>query len=336
MKRLAFQFVLLLMWPLSIYALQLEDFAHASSWTNSMNNGLIGFEDSPYGTLILDFIAHKKTCRWHWFPRQELNPHRDDANNNLFANNGALYKLDQVCDSWSQNYESSHDRFSFGSGPEYAWMGHQHEAAIAACIFPPPLHKVVMINRHGRPVTFTPLDIQGLLIKIVYSLIGKQDVVGTTDGETLSPEELIATLIAWAREQMPFVADLDHGRVWTYPFDRVKIFMSITAPQGFDQERLYEDYITKFFRIEMTATGYPDLIQIYEVFVQYDRGGMPVNSGTVEPWARQNLPTRLMRPHAIDNLNNKESWPEHNTAFGQNPCIMPRQVFDIFSRSETD
>jgi hypothetical protein len=260
-----------------------------------------------------------------------------DPINNLYADGGPLSKLDMLTGGSAQSYEMQKNRKPYGSGPQFSWWGHCNNASEAACLLQAPKHNVVMKSANGAEVTFTRSDIQGLLVKVTPSLIGKVDFRGerynsaSDNPNDPSPELLINSVTEWSKDGMPFVLDIDNReQVWNFPYDKVRIYESNKAPQGFN-ETLPSDGTVKFYHIEMSGTGYDKKARIYECWIQRDSSGAVKGSSWIKTPNSHNNPDFMWRPHPVGDLTDKSLWQLRGKA--SNPNVDPQVVYDIYMKS---
>lgn len=291
------------------------------------------------GNLVLDFVANKKTWRCHWFPMQDRTRPGGDPVNNLFAEGGALSKLDQVTGGKSRDYEYQYNRKAWDDGDTFHWWGHCNNASEVACVLQEPKHGVVMKAQDGSEVTFTTTDIQGLLVKMSPCLINKVDFKGERfdspardDINEPSPQLFVEVMKQWGNEGMPFVLDIDRSsQVWNFPYDQCKISESTEAPAGFDATVLPSNGSVKYYQISMSGTGFPEKARAYECYMQYDSSGNVVSSGWIKTPNTHNNPDFMWRPHAAGDLMDKSSWQLRNNP--NNPEVDPQVIYDIYMKS---
>lgn len=288
--------------------------------------------------VLLDFNAAKKTWSCHWFPMQETQPGGDPINN-LYAAGGPLDKLDQVTGGNSRDFEFKTYRKSVDAGKEFGWWGHCNNAAEAACLLQAPKHGVIMDGKDGKPVKFSPMDIQGLLVKATPSLIQRVDFRGQRfdnptrdDPNDPRPDVFMAVMKDWAREGMPFVLDIERKtEVWNFPYDQVKITESKNAPEGFDAQGLPRDGTVRYYQIEMSGTGFEDKKRVYQCYIQYAPNGQVLNSQWIKTPNSNNNPDFMWRPHPIGDLMDKATWQIKGAI--NNPGVDPRVVYEIYMKS---
>lgn len=289
--------------------------------------------EGPYGKEILNFVANKRTWECHWFPMQETRANGGDPVNNLYAPKGPLDKLDQVTGGHAREYEFKNNRKAVDEGAEYQWWGHCNNASEAACLLRAPVKSVTY-----KGVTFTPGDIQGLLVKVTPHLVAdrvdfkgrRYNAENRDDPNDPNPDLFLKVITEWAAEGIPFVLDIDpKAQVWNYPYDQVKVYESDKAPEGSSHPG---GEGVKFYHIEMAGTGYDKKRRVYAAYIQRDSNGTAVNSGWIKlPNTHANADF-MWRPHPNGDLMQKSSWvarPGH----GNNPEVDPQVVYDIYMQS---
>jgi hypothetical protein len=308
------------------------------SGPNTPSVGNVTGEIGPNGQVILDFQAKKKTWYCHWFPMQETKKGGDPINN-LYAEGGPLAKLDMVTGGNARQYEFENNRKAMNAGNEYSWWGHCNNSAEAACILREPKYDVVRNGINGENVIFTPLDVQGLVVKVTPSLIEKVDFKGeryngqpSDDPNDPAPEVFLDTMKNWAKDDLPFVVDLDNGQqVWNFPYDKVKISESATPPSDFVASGLPRDGSVKYYHMELSGTGYDKKRRVYACYIQRDSAGNVQTSGWIKTSNTHDSPDFLWRPHPIGDLMNKATWQYRGRP--SNPAVDPGVVYDIYMQS---
>jgi len=292
--------------------------------------------EGPYGKLILDWQAKKKTWECHWFPMRETRA-GGDKTNNLYALDGPLHKLDQVTGGNAREYEYIYSRKAVDSGPGFRWWGHCNNASEVACTLPPPKHPVTRKGADGKSVTFSVGDIQGLLVKVSSILIDRVDFKGQRfndprydDPNDPAPDVFIDALQTWAKDGLPFVLDIDNKEeVWNFPYDQVKIYESKTPFEGGNVAGLPTDGSVKYYHLEMAGTGYDEKKRVYECYVQRD-GGKVVDRGWIKTPHTHNNPDFAWRPHPNGDLMNKANWLRKKP---ENPGVDAAAVYEIYMAS---
>jgi hypothetical protein len=287
--------------------------------------------------VTLDFQASKQTWACHWFPMQETTPGGDPINN-LYAMNGPLHKLDKVTGLNAQDYEFKTYRKDANAGQQFGWWGHCNNAAEAACLLQAPKNEVVMMSKTGEPVVFSPMDIQGLLVKVTPSLIERVDFRGLRfndpardDPSDPKPEVFMSVMKEWAKDGMPFVLDIERkAEVWNFPYDQVKITESTKQPEGFDVQ-MPKDGSVKYYQIEMSGTGFPNKNRVYQCFVQRNHQGQVISSSWIKTPNSNNNPDFMWRPHPIGDLMDRNTWSIKGPI--NNPAVDPKVVYDIYIKS---
>lgn len=318
------------------FRLRMSDFF--SSENNLSPSASTEEESGPYGRIILDFTAKKKTWRCHWFPMQETRPGGDPINN-LYAKNGALDKLDRVTGARARDYEFKRYRKGIDEGDAYGWWGHCDSSAEASCLLEEPRFDVVVNGKDGKPVKFSTIDIQGLIVKMMPNLIDRVDFRGNRfdderwdDPNDPNPAVFISVLKSWARDGQPFVMDIDRKqKVWNFPYDRVRIYESLKAPDGFDKKNLPEDGLVKFYHIEMSGTGFYETKRLYQCFIQFALDGSVLRSEWIKTQKSHQNPDFLWRPHPVGDLMNRATWTSNKLK--SNPRMDPGVVYDIYMKS---
>lgn len=294
----------------------------------------------PFGRIILDFEADKKTWPCHWFPMQETRPDGDPINN-LYAHGGPLDKFDMVTGRNAREYEYQNYRKAVDAGSKYGWWGHCNNSAEAACLLEAPKHSVVMYDRDGNRVKFSTIDIQGLLVKMMPSLVDRVDFRGVRfndpkrdDPNEPSPEVFIDVMHAWAEDGMPFVLDIDRkGQVWNFPYDRVRISESLNPPEGFDSRDMPNDGSVRYYHIEMSGTGFDDKQRLYQCYIERALDGTVIDSGWIKTPMSHHNPDFMWRPHPVGDLRDRASWINDKPL--NNPEIDPNLVYFIYMQSLT-
>jgi hypothetical protein len=292
-------------------------------------------KEEPSNTVILDFTASKKTWSCHWFPLEETRPGGDPINN-LYAVNGPLDKLDQLTGSNARKFEDENFH-KVSQGNRSSWWGHCSNASEAACILEEPKHGVTMIDKSGNPIRFDINDIKGLLVKCIPDLVDKVDFRGNrfNDPERdnphdSTPEMFIAVIQEWAKDGLPFVLDIDAGeQARNYPYDRVRIFESDKAPEGFAAP---SDGDVKYYRIEMSGTGYEDKQLVYMCYIKRSNGSI-VSSGWIKTQGFDGHPDFMWRPRCKGDIMLKSTWQKKGDPRASNPEVDPQEVYEIYRLS---
>jgi hypothetical protein len=299
---------------------------------SNVGSGVVG----AHGKEIINFQAAKATWGCHWFPLQESKVGGDHINN-LYAVGGCLDKLDALTGGSARQYEFEHNRKPFGSGQQYSWWGHCNNASEAACILRAPQHDVVMKGANGNEVRFTKNDIQGLLVKVAPSLVNGVDFKGeryngTRDNpQDPKPELFLQVMKEWTKDGLPFVLDIDNReQVWNFPYDKVKIYESDRAPQGFSGSIEGEGTVT-YYHIEMAGTGFDKKARIYECYIQKNSSGAVVSSAWIKTGNTHNNPDFMWRPHPVGDITDKSVWKLKSKP--SNPQVDPQVVYDIYMKS---
>lgn len=287
--------------------------------------------------VVLDFQAQKKTWPCHWFPMQETRAGGDPINN-LYAENGPLDKLDRVTGGKARAFEIKTFRKAVDAGKEFGWWGHCNNAAEAACLLQAPKHGVVVEGADGSQVKFSPIDIQGLLVKVTPSLIERVDFRGQRfnnpkrdDPSEPRPEVFMAVMNEWALAGLPFVLDIErNAEVWNFPYDQVKITQLKDPPEGFDSADLPLDGSVKYYQIEMAGTGFDEKKRTYQCYIHY-QGTEVIDSAWIKTPNSNYNPDFMWRPHPIGDLLDRATWMIKGPI--NNPGVDPKIVYDIYIKS---
>ena len=288
------------------------------------------------GKLVIDFKSYP-TWFCHWWPLQETKPGGDPVNN-LYAPGGCLEKLDKVTGKNARMYEFTHNRKAYNEGKKYAWWGHCNNSAEAACILKQPKHAVTIKGIDGSDVTFSTMDIQGLLVKMTPSLIARVDFRGERfnssrdDPSDPKPHVFLDVLKEWSKDKIPFVLDLDNKeQVWNFPYDKAQVFESDRSPEGFSLPSNVAANKTKFYHIEMSGTGFDRQRRVYECYIEWDDHNQVKSSNWIKTDNSHNNPDFMWRPHALGDIMNKETWQFKGQP--SNPEVDPQCIYNIYMQS---
>lgn len=251
--------------------------------------------------VLINSRARHPTWKCHWFPTAPIR-----SGTQLYANGGALQKYDLAFPgSNSQGYEYRYNSTSTRS--RYAsWTGHCDSASRVVSLLPEPKRNVVY-----NGVEFTPLDIQGLLIKIINALpFTLRDWVGLRFPEGRitdpSPQHLINKLRQWSLLYQPVIFDIEPNYpVWNYPYD----YVAVDWNRGC---------------LMIRSTGFPN--ESRDIYFNWMRN----------MWLSKNIDFGWVVSANADLLDPR-SWPTENkrttgSAFF-NPRVSPRRVFEIYIKS---
>ena len=308
----------------------------------TINDPSLRDPEHPFGKMIFDWKCEHETWHCHWFPWKATNPHGGDPQNNLYAPGGALQKYDRAFGRQSQNYELMHNAKPFDSGPQFAWFGECNHAAELTATLSRPLHGVNFNGQH-----FNVQDICGLLVKVIPSLISKVDYEGERyngprdDADDPSPQVFYEkVLLPWCKNDphpVPFVMDITRTeQVWNYPYDQGRVFESKLPPPDVDPQSLLgvpDDKEVRFYRSELSGTGYPEQARHYEFWLQWDSEHKKItNSGWLAGSDEKINPDFAWKPHAKPNLMDRATW---KTVLSEqnNPHVKAEDVYEIYMAS---
>ncbi len=282
--------------------------------------------------------CEKQTWHCHWFPMQARQP-GGDPTNNLYAEKGVLHKYDQAFGRSSRTHELENLAKAYDAGDKYAWWGHCNFASQVASLLEKPIYDV---THNG--VTFTAHDISGLLVKIVPSLSGKIDFSGKRYNEPSdNPNEPVPSqflkdiLQKWgykADKPKPFILDIDRKeQVWNYPFDQGEVYECNQPPEGFDVSALPTGGKIKYYRAELSGTGFDEQKREYQFWVHYDEHDNMMEGGEyiVGGDAKIN-PDFGWQALAKGDLSQKEFWVTDERS-QNNPLVRAEDVYPLYMAS---
>jgi len=289
---------------------------------------------------VSSWKSEKPTWHCHWFPMKESKPNGGDPINNLYAPGGILEKYDQVFGRDSRDYELNNNFRAYDSDSSDAdWAGHCNNASEVACILEQPKHSVTY-----KGVTFSPKEIEGLLVKVSASLrADRVDFEGRRyngmfdDAKDPKPHVFLERVLeGWGSEAdnpIPFVLDIDRKeQVWNYPYDQGKVWELSQAPSDFDSSDLPSGGRVSFYAAELKGTGFEEQARLYQFWIQYDDSGDVLKSGWIEGRDAKVNPDFAWRPRPVGDLSEKSNWVT-NTRRQSNPEVKAEEVFEIYARS---
>lgn len=289
--------------------------------------------------LVAEWKTAKPTWHTHWFPMKESNATGGDPVNNLFAPGGALEKYDKAFGTESRQYELDHNFRAFDSEKEDAnWAGHCNNASEVAAMLEKPQRAVTYKGQ-----TFTPKDIEGLLVKVSSSLASRFDFEGrrynreSDDIRDPKPHDFLEKVIkGWGSEAenpIPFVLDIDRAEaVWNYPYDQGKVYASTDAPNGVDVSEVPESDGVTYYKAELKGTTFDAQARTYQFWIDYNADGSVEASGWLEGDDKKINPDFAWRPHPVGDLNDKKNWVTRPRR-QNNPNVKAEDVFEIYTRS---
>ncbi len=289
--------------------------------------------------LVAEWKSAKPTWHCHWFPMKETNANGGDAKNNLFAPNGALDKYDKAFGTKSRQHELDNNFRPHDSEAKDAnWAGHCNYSAEVAAMLEEPKKSVTYKGQ-----TFTPRDIEGLLVKVSSSLASRFDFEGnrynreSDDIRDPKPHDFLEKVIkGWGSESanpIPFVLDIDRAEaVWNYPYDQGKVYASTEAPDGVDVSDVPESDGVTFYQAEMKGTGFEGQARRYQFWIDYDKDGSVNASGWLEGDDKKINPDFAWRPHPVGDLSDKKNWVSRPHR-QNNPEVRAEDVYEIYIRS---
>lgn len=292
-----------------------------------LGNRPTGIEDNGPTKSLLHAKAKQTTWNCDWFPTT-LRPSNPQAS--LFSPGGVCDKFDRATGKASREHElKNHQTVGI------AWAGHCDMASRICALLKQPVRDVT----YGG-VTFTPHDIQGLLVMVSNDIAGNNEpFLGARNngnaGDDPSepyPHVLMPSVIQHLKDGKVIVLDIDNGtQVWNYAYDQGDIDES-SAPQiGMRQVSGTNGGTVKYQAWSMKGTGYAAEDRIYRTWIEYGSNGEKLASG----WFGDSRDTKrnpdfMWVPVACGDLSRRENWP---TECSYNPQIDPRIVFDIYSKS---
>lgn len=289
------------------------------------------FEDGPIdstgGKALLHARAKHTTWQCDWFP-MTLRPNIPESS--LFSPGGVCAKYDQAVGKSSRAYEKTNHE-TVGT----SWSGHCDMASRVCALLSKPVKNV---PHNG--VTFTPHDIEGLLVMVSNDLAGPNEpFLGARNngnpGDDPSepyPHALMPALIQYLKDGKVIVLDIDNGpQVWNYAFDQGDI-KEFSSPQtGMRKVSGMNGGTVKYQTWNLKGTGYDAEIRNYKSWIEYDSSGERLSSGWFgDPRDMKRNPDFMWVPTPCGDLSKKSNWP---TVCSYNPEIDPRVVFDIYSQS---
>ena len=239
--------------------------------------------------VLLEWEALKKTEKYHWWPLRDEDNTEEDCVNNLFAKGGGIEKYDRLCGTKALAYQRKHHRIPSDSTREdKLWAGFCDKAATLSCLYKYP-QKHVTAKYQGRLVEFSPQDIEALLICVTDNSIrsGLSVFYGSRNNYTDKklknktkqfenlvkaeplPLDLLDVLRRFAKENEPFVMDVDNGSaVWNYPYDSVLVTR--------EKHKEYLDYLpatgrNTVLRFQIKSEAYPEKNMDIKGYVNYNQ-----------------------------------------------------------------
>ena len=224
--------------------------------------------------LLNAVIETNKTWPCFWFPMQDRRPGGDSLCN-LSAPNGALHKYDAAFGGEARRYEREEWSKSYWESFDYSSWGHFHLASYVASTLEEPKTNVVY-----KGITFSKNDIQGLLVKVINSLLVLDGMWARSRfddnaREASDFESLVDELLTKGDKNTPFLFDIDSSQIdWTYAYDRIVFSSSKLPPHNFHPNIVvHATDELNFHQVSLTSTGYPAASRTYVYWVQKDRSG---------------------------------------------------------------
>jgi len=288
-------------------------------------------DDNPLGPTIGKSLLHARarhaTWQCDWFP-MTLRPNVPESS--LFTAGGVCDKFDQATGKASRSHELANHQ-TVGT----SWSGHCDMASRVCALLAQPVRNVVY-----NGVTFTPHDIQGLLVMISNDLAGPNEpFIGQRnngnpgdDPAEPYPHVLMPEVIKYLKDGKVIVLDIDNGpQVWNYAFDQGDIQQFSKPRSGMREVPALNGGTVKYMECELRGTGYDAEIRHYKYWAEHDSSGDMISSGWFgDPRDTKRNPDFMWVPVPCGDLSRKSDWPKECS---YNPQVDPKIVFDIYSQS---
>jgi hypothetical protein len=283
-------------------------------------------DNGPMKTLLK---AHAKHTTWHcdWFPTT-LRPSNPQAS--LFSPGGVCDKYDQATGKASRTFELANHQTT-----NIAWAGHCDMASRVCALLNKPVRNVVY-----NGVTFTPHDIQGLLVMVSNDIAGNNEpFLGARyngnpgdDPSEPYPHILLPAVKQHLEDGRVVVLDITNsGEVWNYPFDQA-VIEEFSSPQpGMRKVQPTNDGVIKYQSWNLKGTEYAAEDRFYRSWIEYGTRGEKLASGWFgDPRDAKRNPDFMWVPTACGDLSKRDNWP---ATCSYNPQVDPRTVYDIYMQS---
>lgn len=281
-----------------------------------------------------DLNLKRTTSYFFWFPFKEIRPGGDPCSN-LYAKNGPLEKLDRVTGAHAQSYDYYTNRITFDEEDHDSnWMGHGHAAAAASCLLYEPKRSVAIRAQNGEVLTFSPHDIQGLVISVIGNLYNTDFAGQRGNPDAFTPPVFLEILSNWKKQGLPIIVNRGYnGVVWNQAYDNIEIKESSKAPAGFSYKAKSPFSTTTFYSVELTSTGYPNDIARYGFFIERDGDNTVLQSGFINNTNYNQPPDFMWRAIPKGDLLDAQYWKIGADTSGINPQVDPHIVFDMYMMS---
>lgn len=219
---------------------------------------------------IIDWVSSNKTYNYHWWPMLERN--ENDIINNLYAEDGGLGKYDSLFNTKSCEYQRLNHYRSLTDETKLDkyWAGFCDRASILSCSYKYPENNVIL-NYNKNEITFTPKDIEALMIIASDNAINKGMTIffGERNNNKLKlkskslndpnepyPSSFIDMLEAICKFDNPFIMDIDNDNaVWNYAYDKVLVTKHKSCP--IEHEIPTERGLTTYYNFKIESIAYP-------------------------------------------------------------------------------
>lgn len=283
---------------------------------------------------------------FHWFPKRETAP-KYRKKNNLYAEGGALHKLDKITGGEARKYEYEHHRESEEDAKpkkivftDYCIVvppklqkyevGHSEEAAAASCLLMAPIYPVVMQAKDGTEVTFLTLDIQGLIIKVIKNLYKIEGMVspqsfknwqirnrGNTEDRCPISEIYFDMFENYNQQGTSFVIPhYSEDYAFFYcAYDQIALTTKLAATASGSRIDLF---------VKLTSSANVDRAHVIKFYKELDGESRIIGSGSDDT-------VSILLVEARGNLQEKSFWIKNSAP--SNPFVSPDLVYDIYMKS---
>lgn len=287
-------------------------------------------DDFPIITEILSWQGNK-TDTYNWWPMRETEGVIEDIYNNLYAVGGGLSKYGELfCNKALEYQKTNHFRKCYSSKSDAHWAGFCDSAAILSCLWEYPKYPVI-ITYNNKTETFTPKDIEALMIVASHNTVDRRKSVfygeryngyHFDDKKEPLPSKFLNILKKVCNDNTPFVIDIEHSEaVWNYSYNKVIVNTSTTLPSQFKNKinQIPSTGHTVYYNYIITSDAYST--KNLNLWGWTNR----TSNITTEGWLSNNHPDFIWKKYP-----SKSEWEGKCNI---NPEVSVKDVYNIYQKS---